>query len=230
MNKKLMSGLMDNIEDSSDDEGGYVNKQTKSTKKDQRKERTFQRDSYGVGNDKESTQRYNERSRRQQGSGRGREKERESGTGRQAFGAPAKKGGYGRNNTGSVRDEVREERRNREYKEGEEKPEYVKPVPVPEEKIVDIDDYLKEKNMTVDMTSGNVERKDPKLFEDENTTALAYKVKTVKDNKLKKNDGYKMTSTVLTGDSNDKKGFRKYPKKKKVKQTKLTDDDFPPLL
>ena len=233
MNKKLMSGLMDNIADSSDEEGGFVNKQSKGTKKEQRKEKNFQRESHGVGNEKESSQRYNERTRRHQGSTRGREKDRESGTGRQAFRAPAKKGGYGQNNTGSVRDEIREARANREFKEGEERPEYVKPAPVPEEKIVDIDDYLKEKNMVVHMSSGNVgKRDDPKLFEDENTTALAYKVKTVKDNKLKKNDGYKMTTTVLTGgDSNaNKGGFRRFPKKKKVKQIKLTDDDFPPLL
>ena len=65
-----------------------------------------------------------------------------------------------------------------------------RPEPIKEEKIVDLDDYMKEKGMHLAMKNKDkVELEDPKLFEDENTVAMSYKKKTVGENKNKKKDG-----------------------------------------
>ena len=100
-----------------------------------------------------------------------------------------------------------------------------KEVPVKEEKIVDLDDYMKEKGLNVDMKSKKVtDLEDPKNFEDENTVAVSYKVKTVDTEKRKKEENVVIGGTLMT----DKwKPARR--KRKNKKKAKLTEDDFPAL-
>ena len=225
MNKNFMN-MMQTQEDISSDEEQVKKAPRKLSKKEAREETRKMRENYGTGNQKESTRRVNQRTRGGPRRGRGREKDRESGTGRQACGNSSRRGGYGKGNVGTMENQIEEAKKgDLELPQDEEK----KPEPVVEEKIVDLDEYMKEKGISLTMTNKDAKEKeleDPKMFEDENTVAVSYKKKTVGVNKNKKSkDEVVIGGTLMT--DNWKPQRRKRNKKKK--KNELTEDDFPAL-
>jgi hypothetical protein len=101
--------------------------------------------------------------------------------------------------------------------------------PVKEEKIVDLDDYMKETGLSLKLKTGEdkEELADPKTFEDENTVAVSYKKKTVGNKKLeKKKNEVVLGGTLMTEKSRPQ---RRHKKKNKKKRNELTEDDFPAL-
>ena len=234
MNKNIMDILANQHEDSSDDDKqtNQTSKTSKPSKKELRKERNFQRESFGVGNEKDSVRGTNKRKREGYAPKRGgRDKERYSGTGRQAFGNSTKKGGHGKGNTGYLQEEDQESNKERKpRREGNAEKEPVVEEPVKEEKIVDLDDYMKEKMINLKMKGEGQtnELQDPKMFEDENTIAVSIKKKTPVTKNWKKDDSYAMGGTVMT-DNSKTRVHKRYPKKGRKKAKQLTEDDFPSL-
>ena len=226
MNPAFMRAMTDNNQDSSDEEVNTQAPKRKLSKKEQRKETQFQRDSHGVETGKESTKRSNERGRRgNYRGGRGRDKDRQSGTGRQAFGNNNfKKGGHGKGNVGNAEEGENVELTNNQLEEVKEE------APVePEVKVKDLDDYMKENNMTLKLKDDKQEEElmDPKMFEDETTVALPHKKKNNKGGQKKdKGNSYVMGGTALT---DSKGGYRKKRTQKGKKPKKLNDEDFPAL-
>lgn len=225
MNKNFMNMMQTQPDDSSDEERPQQAPR-KMSKKESRAENQRVRDNYGPGNYKESSQRYNERSRGGRGRGRGRQYDRHSGTGRQAFGGGSRRGGHGKGNLGTMADQI-EDAKKGDVTLGDDPSKA--PEPVKEEKIVDLDDYMKEKGLSLKMKSGEEQKElaDPKNFEDENTIAVSYKKKTVGNKKMqKKKDEVVLGGTLMT----EKKGpHRRHKKKNKKKKNELTDADFPAL-
>ena len=230
MNKNFMN-LMKTSDDHSSGEEGNVKStggKRKMSKKESRKETNTLREGYGVGTSKESSYRGNERTRGgNRGYRGGRDKDRQSGTGRQAYGNNnSRRGGYGRGGTGTIKDQIDEASRGEGRVAENNNEEQVMEPPKPE-KIVDVDEYMKEKGMSLNMKAeGQVERQDPKMFEDENTVAMSYKKKTVEEKK-KKVDQVVLGGTLLNDKWKPQRGKR--TKNKKKKATQLTDADFPEL-
>lgn len=237
MNKNFMNMMADNSDDSlEEDKPRRNNKPQRLTKKEQRVETQKKRESYGTGNQKETPRRYEDRAPRRNfrgRGGRGRDRDRYSGTGRQAQGNPTKKGGHGRGNVGSAKGQMTEAEQERRFKDKQGREgnvEEPKPEPIVEEKIVNLDDYLKEKNVTLGLSKNApvAELKDPKMFEDENTVAVEYKKKDQRTNKQQNDtDSFQFGDTIIK--SKPSKGVRR-PKKKRAKKVKpLGEDDFPAL-
>lgn len=227
MNKNFMNMMQTEEHDSSDEERP-TNAPRKMSKKEMRRETERMRENYGTGNMKESTRKTNERTRgyRGRGRGRGRVYDRQSGTGRQAFGGGAKRGGYGKGNVGTMADQIEEAQRGDQTLAEDPANQ---PEPEKEEKIVDLDDYMKEKGMNLTMKSGGQTEQlaDPKTFEDENTIAVSYKKKTVGGKKVsKKKDEIVLGGTLMKEKSGPQ---RRHKKKTKRKKNELTEDDFPAL-
>lgn len=225
MNKNFMDMMQNQSEASSDEEKPRPGKaRPVVTKKKARETDQNLREGYGVGNYKESTQRGGYRSRNEYRNPRGREKDRQSGTGRQAFGGGSKRGGYGKGNVGTMQDQIEEARRGDRTLKGDEEQ---KPEPVKEEKIVDVDDYMREKGLHLDMKGRELEAEleDPKMFEDETTVAVSAKKKSLPEKRKKRaNEAVVMGDTIMTD-----KWKPQRRKKKKAKKPKLTEDDFPSL-
>lgn len=197
----------------------------KMTKKQHREADQKLREGFGVGNQKESNQRGNQRGYYEPRRGRGRERDRESGTGRQAFGGSSKRGGFGKGNVGTMQDQIDEARKGDKVLRQDDVPQ---PAPVEEEKIVDLDDYMREKGMSLQITDKNQEKeelKDPKMFEDETTVAVTQKKKDLPEKRKNRTDeGVYIGDTIMSG-----KWKPQRRKKKKAKKPKLTEDDFPSL-
>lgn len=226
MNKNFMNMMEQQSGESSDEENRpKTSNKSRMTKKQQREADQNLREGYGVGNQKESSQRGNQRGFYQSRPQRGREKDRQSGTGRQAFGGSSKRGGYGKGNVGTLKDQIDEAKKGDQTLKQDDVPQ---PEPVKEEKIVDLDEYMKETGMNLQITDKNkeeLELHDPKMFEDENTVAVTQKKKTVPEKRKNRgNDGVSLGDTIVSG-----KWKPQRRKKKKVKKTKLTEDDFPAL-
>ena len=229
MNKNFMN-MMQTQEDISSDE--EVNKTSTNkqrlTKKESRNETQRMRRNYGLDSGQQRNNKEGQRYQRGRGRGRGRgrEKDRQSGTGRQAYGGRSQKGGYGKGNVGTMEGQIEEAQKGNVILNQDEVP---APEPVKEEKIVDLDDYMKEKGMMLSMTKKGDDQeqlKDPKMFEDENTVAISYKKKTVGENNKIKND---RDEVVLGGTVMTDKWKPQRRKRKKAKKNKLTEDDFPAL-
>ena len=236
MNKNFMNMMANASDDSSDEERPQrQNKQRKLSKKEQRVETQNRREAYGTGNQKERPRKFDDRAPRRNfrgRGGRGRDRDRQSGTGRQAHGNPTKKGGHGRGNVGSVKGQMDELDKERQYqkRQGQEQNEENKPEPIVEEKIVNLDDYLKEKNVTLGLQKQDqvTELKDPKMFEDENTTAVEYKKKDARQQtKQVDTDSFQFGDTIIK--SKPMRGGRRGKKKRAKKAKPLGEDDFPAL-
>ena len=124
-----------------------------------------------------------------------------------------------------MQDQIDEARKGDQILKDDEQP---KPEPVKEEKIVDLDDYMKEKGLTLQLAEKNQEKEelqDPKMFEDETTVAVTQKKKTLPEKKKKKGKGgVIMGDTIMTD-----KWKPQRRRKKRTKKAKLTEDDFPSL-
>ena len=231
-----MNMMANASDDSSDEERPErQGKQRKLSKKEQRNETQKKREAYGVGNQKERPRRYEDRAPRRNfrgRGGRGRDRDRYSGTGRQAQGNPTKKGGHGRGNVGSVKGQMEELDKEKQYqnRQGAQQGEEAKPEPIVEEKIVNLDDYLKEKNVSLGLQNNTKgpQLKDPKMFEDENTVAVEYKKKEAREQtKQVDTDSFQFGDTIIK--SKPVRGGRRGKKKRAKKAKPLGEDDFPAL-
>lgn len=243
MNKNIFQVLADS--DDSDNETQKP-KVKKPTKKQQRHKDNLLRQHHGdhVQKDQKSLNRPNKNPRPKDDYGKGEKRpfERHSGTGKPAFKKNNnKKGGYGKGNVGAYENEKNykddgvntiEQKidSNLDNLEGGEN--VVKEEP---EEIVLLDEYVGNTGAKfgIKRKQSDVKNKDPRVFEDDNTTALVSK-KSLRDNNYPKkkysgNDGKSFGKNIIqvdVGAGGKKKQDRRGGKKKKIRYDK---EEFPEL-